>query len=75
VRFGISPIRWNKEDLPEFDEDTAASRPARPRRLAGFEASEISNKFPRFSGIAADPSRQHKLSPISGWYSGRSRDA
>jgi len=55
VRFGISPIGWNKEDLPEFDEGTAASRPARPRRLAGFEASEISNKFPRFSGIAADP--------------------
>jgi hypothetical protein len=36
VRFGISLIGWNKEDLPEFDEDTAASRPARTEAAGGI---------------------------------------
>jgi sugar phosphate isomerase/epimerase len=40
-------------------------------RQAGFEGIEFGNKFPRDPGRLRPVLERHRLSPISGWYSGR----
>jgi hypothetical protein len=58
--FGISPIGWSKRTCRK----RARIRPLETRLKAagaGFEASELSNKFQRFGGAASDPRGGTKL--------------
>jgi inosose dehydratase len=71
VRFGISPIGWSNDDLPELGGDTPLETCLTEARLAGFEGIELGNKFPRDPAVLRPMLERYGLSLISGWYSGR----
>ena len=71
MRFGISPIGWSNDDLPELGGDTPLETCLTEARLAGFEGIELGNKFPRDPAVLRPMLERYGLSLISGWYSGR----
>jgi sugar phosphate isomerase/epimerase len=71
VRFGISPICWSNDDLPELGGGTPLETCLSEARLAGFEGIELGNKFPRDPAVLRPMLERYGLSLISGWYSGR----
>lgn len=71
VRLGISPISWSNDDLPELGGATPLETCLAEARLAGFEGIELGNKFPRNPAVLRPLLERHRLSLISGWYSGR----
>lgn len=71
VRFGISPIGWSNDDLPELGGDTSLATCLAETRLAGFTGIELGHKFPRDPAMLRPILERHGLSLISGWYSGR----
>jgi inosose dehydratase len=71
VRFGISPIGWSNDDLPELGGDTPLETCLTEARLTGFEGIELGNKFPRDPAVLRPMLERYGLSLISGWYSGR----
>ena len=71
VRFGISPIGWSNDDLPELGGGTPLETCLTEARLAGFEGIELGNKFPRDPAVLRPMLERYGLSLISGWYSGR----
>ncbi|HEX3849025.1 MAG TPA: hypothetical protein VHV81_16700, partial [Steroidobacteraceae bacterium] len=69
VRFGVSPIAWINDDLPELGGDTPVAAVLRDAQELGFEGIELGGKFAR------DPERlgaqlgAHELALIGGWWS------
>jgi len=74
IRLGISPIGWSNDDLPELGGDTPLETCLAEARLAGFGGIELGNKFPRDPEVLRPILEWHRLSLISGWYSGRLLD-
>src|SRR6516164_3296476 len=70
VRFGISPIGWSNDDLPELGGDIPLDTCLAEAREAGFEGIELGRKFPRDPALLQPLLGQHELRLISGWYSG-----
>src|SRR5262252_3445715 len=70
VRLGISPIGWSNDDLPELGGATPLETCLAEGRLAGFQGIELGNKFPRDPEVLRPILERHRLSLISGWYSG-----
>jgi len=73
VRFGISPIGWSNDDLPELGGDIPLDTCLAEAREAGYEGIELGHKFPRDPALLQPLLAQHELCPISGWYSGLAR--
>jgi inosose dehydratase len=70
VRLGVSPIAWSNDDLPELGGDTPLDTCLAEASAAGFVGIELGNKFPRASAALRPVLNRHRLSLISGWYSG-----
>ncbi len=70
IRWGVSPIAWANDDMPELGGATPLASILADIRDVGFEGVELGGKFPR------DPDHLHPLldgfglSLIGGWYSG-----
>ena len=47
VRFGVSPIAWINDDLPELGGDTPVETVLRDAHALGFEGIELGGKFSR----------------------------
>lgn len=71
VRLGINPLTWTNDDLPSLGAATSLETCLREARAAGFTGVELGNKFPRRAEVLAPILREHDLSLVSGWYSGR----
>ena len=69
IRFGVSPIAWINDDLPELGGETPVETVLRDAQALGFEGIELGGKFPR------DPARLgallggYGLALIGGWWS------
>jgi len=69
IRFGVSPIAWINDDLPELGGETPVETVLRDAHALGFEGIELGGKFSR------DPVRlglqlgAHDLALIGGWWS------
>src|SRR5580700_7053362 len=74
VRLGISPIGWSNDDLPELGGDTPLETCLAEAHEAGFAGIELGHKFPRDRVTLRPILEHHRLSLISGWYSGRLLD-
>lgn len=69
IRFGVSPIAWINDDMPELGGDTPVESVLQDVQEIGFSGVELGGKFPR------DPDRlralldSYHLELVGGWYS------
>jgi inosose dehydratase len=69
IRWGVSPIAWCNDDLPELGGDTPLERILQDARDIGFEGIELGNKFPREPAALQQQLAHYSLSLVGGWYS------
>jgi len=70
IRFGVSPIAWVNDDMPELGGDTPLETILREAQEIGFEGVELGGKFPREPNALATALAPHSLACVGGWYSG-----
>ncbi len=70
IRFGVSPIAWVNDDMPELGGDTPLETILRDSQEIGFEGVELGGKFPREPGALKSALAPYKLDLVGGWYSG-----
>jgi inosose dehydratase len=70
LRFGMSPISWTNDDLPQLGGDTPLETCLRETRQAGYTGTELGGKFPKDRKSLAKVLAEHDLKLVSGWYSG-----
>jgi inosose dehydratase len=69
IRFGVSPIAWANDDMPELGGDTPLENILDDIQQLGFEGVELGGKFPRDASILKPLLARHQLDLIGGWYS------
>jgi len=69
IRWGVSPIAWSNDDMPELGGDTTLDAILTDVRDIGFDGVELGNKFPRDPGVLAPIMERHALAIVGGWYS------
>lgn len=47
VKFGIAPIAWTNDDLPELGAGNTFEQCISEMALAGFTGTEVGNQYPR----------------------------
>ncbi len=70
LKFGMSPISWSNDDLPQLGGDTPLETCLRETRQAGYTGTELGGKFPREKEALGKVLAEHDLKLVSGWYSG-----
>ena len=70
IRFGVSPIAWANDDMPELGGDTPLEDILRDIQEVGFEGVELGGKFPRDAATLKPLMARYQLDLIGGWYSG-----
>ena len=70
IRFGVSPIAWINDDMPELGGDTPLSTVLADARDIGFSGIELGGKFPRDPAVLKPLLDGYGLDLIGGWYSG-----
>lgn len=69
IRWGVSPIAWCNDDMPELGGDTTLEELLTDVKAIGFDGVELGNKFPR-DPAALGPIMEHfGLEIVGGWYS------
>ena len=69
VRFGVSPIAWINDDLPELGGETPVETVLRDAQELGFEGIELGGKFPRDPARLGAQLGLRGLALIGGWWS------
>jgi inosose dehydratase len=69
VRFGVSPIAWINDDMPELGGDTPVETVLGDVRDVGFSGVELGGKFPRDPGELRRLLDSYGLELVGGWYS------
>jgi inosose dehydratase len=70
VRFGVSPIAWVNDDMPELGGDTPLETILADACDIGFAGVELGGKFPRDAAVLKPLLDSYGLDLIGGWYSG-----
>jgi inosose dehydratase len=70
IRFGVAPIAWSNSDLPQLGGETPLETCLRESRKAGFSGTETGVKFPMDAAVLGPILQKHRLSLVSGWFSG-----
>lgn len=70
IRWGVSPIAWANDDMPELGGDTPLDSILADIRDVGFEGVELGGKFPRDAATLKPLLDSYDLDLIGGWYSG-----
>src|SRR5207248_8433782 len=70
IRFGVAPIAWSNSDLPQLGGKTSLETCLRESRKAGFSGTETGVKFPMDAALVGPILKKHRLSLVSGWFSG-----
>ena len=69
IRFGVSPIAWINDDMPELGGDTPVERVFADAKDIGFSGVELGGKFPRDPAVLRSLLDRYGLALIGGWYS------
>ena len=69
VRFGVSPIAWANDDMPQLGGDTAVETILDDAAALGFEGVELGGRFPRDPAVLGPTLARRGLALIGGWYS------
>jgi inosose dehydratase len=70
IRFGVSPIAWINDDLPELGGDTPLDTVLSDTESLGFRGIELGGKFPRDADSLRQLLGRYGLHLVGGWYSG-----
>ena len=70
ILFGVSPIAWVNDDMPELGGDRPLSAILRDAHDVGFDGIELGGKFPRDAATLKTTLAPYGLSLVGGWYSG-----
>lgn len=70
IRFGVSPIAWSNDDMPELGGDTPLDDILRDAHEVGFQGIELGGRFPREPAALRALLARHELDLVGGWYSG-----
>jgi inosose dehydratase len=69
IRFGVSPIAWINDDMPELGGDTPLERVFAEAHDIGFTGIELGGKFPRDPESLTALLARFQLTLVGGWYS------
>jgi len=69
IRFGVSPIAWANDDMPELGGDTPLASILGDIRDLGFAGVELGGKFPRDAATLKPLLADYGLDLVGGWYS------
>lgn len=69
IRFGVSPIAWINDDLPELGGETPVESVLRDAQELGFEGIELGGKFAHDPALLGTQLGAHRLALIGGWWS------
>lgn len=69
IRFGVSPIAWINDDMPELGANTAIETIFADSQALGFEGVELGGRFPRDASVLKPLLEGYDLALIGGWYS------
>jgi len=69
IRFGVSPIAWTNDDMPELGGDTTVETILGDAEGIGFDGVELGGKFPRDPAVLKAMLAAHHLDLIGGWWS------
>jgi inosose dehydratase len=70
IRFGVSPIAWTNDDLPELGGETPLTTMLTDAAQLGFAGVELGGKFPRQAATLKPLLGEYGLELVGGWYSG-----
>jgi inosose dehydratase len=70
IRFGVSPIAWINDDMPELGGDTPLHTVLSDASEIGFHGVELGGKFPREPQLLRSLLGEYGLDLVGGWYSG-----
>jgi inosose dehydratase len=70
IRFGVSPIAWANDDMPELGASTTLDTILREASEIGFEGVELGGKFPREAQALKAAIAPYAIDIVAGWYSG-----
>ena len=68
IRFGVSPIAWINDDMPELGGDTPLERVLAEARDIGFTGIELGGSFPRDPQTLTALLARFELVLVGGWY-------
>lgn len=69
IRWGVSPIAWANDDMPELGGDITLDALLADVRDIGFDGVELGNKFPRDAAVLKPIMAGYGLDIVGGWYS------
>lgn len=69
IRFGVSPIAWINDDMPQLGGDTPVETVLADARDLGFSGIELGGKFPKDPEALGSLLARHRLELVGGWYS------
>lgn len=69
ITFGVSPIAWINDDMPELGGDTPLDSVLKDISEIGFAGSELGGAFPRDPAELKPLLKGYGLSLVGGWYS------
>lgn len=69
VRFGVSPIAWANDDMPELGGDTPVETILDDAADIGFAGVELGGRFPRDPSVLGPMLARRRLALVGGWYS------
>jgi inosose dehydratase len=70
IRFGVSPIAWANDDMPELGGDTPLDSILADIRDIGFAGVELGGKFPKSPAKLRPLLKSYNLDLVGGWFSG-----
>ena len=70
IRFGVSPIAWINDDMPELGAGTPLERVLSDASEIGFSGIELGGAFPRDPLALQSLLLEYGLDLVGGWYSG-----
>ena len=71
IRWGVSPIAWANDDMPELGSETTLDELLSDVREIGFEGLELGNKLPRDPDELELLMQSYGLVIVGGWYGSR----
>lgn len=69
VKLGIAPIAWTNDDMPELGKENTFEQCISEMALAGYQGTEVGNKYPRDTEILRKALDLRGLEIASAWFS------